>query len=198
MTGTSFPSEIDDPIVAGALKHFKASVDAWSEAAYSRPRFNESRLSESRFNESRPAARSAQHNWRLAASWALGCLLIAGSLAGGLFEHHQRQEAARAAEIKAAEQKVRLAARNVPRPCPRDQHHHQTAATGREARRQSGRESAGNGRQRCIAAGSSGHGAAGANDGRQRHELKITKQDSKKQTEKAGKGPLLRQGGRNQ
>ena len=30
--------ECDDPVVAGALRHFKASVDAWSGAAYSRPR----------------------------------------------------------------------------------------------------------------------------------------------------------------
>jgi hypothetical protein len=104
LAGKSFPSEIDDPIVAdpvmsGALKHFKASVDAWSEAAYSRPKFN----------ESRSAVPVAQHSWRLAASWSLGCLLVAGSLAGGLYEHHQRLEAVRAAEMKAAEQKLRLA-----------------------------------------------------------------------------------------
>ena len=108
LAGKSFPSEIDDPIVAdpvmsGALKHFKASVDAWSEAAYSRPKSYESRL-----NESKSMVRTAQHTWRLAASWALGCLLVAGSLAGGLYEHHQRQEAARAAEMKAAEQKAEL------------------------------------------------------------------------------------------
>ena len=30
--------EIDDPALAQALEHFKASVDAWSAAAYSRPR----------------------------------------------------------------------------------------------------------------------------------------------------------------
>jgi hypothetical protein len=118
LAGKSFPSEIDDPIVAdpvmsGALKHFKASVDAWSEAAYSRPRFYESR-----FNESRPAVRTAQHSWRLAASWALGCLLVAGSLAGGLYEHHQRQEAARVAEMKAAEQRMRLAAEQRVTPMP--------------------------------------------------------------------------------
>jgi hypothetical protein len=95
--------EIDDPMVAGALKHFKASVDAWSEAAYSRPRFNESR-----FNESRSVVRTAQHSWRLAASWALGCVIVTGSLAGGLYEHRQRQEAARAAEIKAEAQKAAL------------------------------------------------------------------------------------------
>jgi hypothetical protein len=103
LAGKSFPGEIDDPIVAGALKHFKASVDAWSEAAYSRPK---------------SMTRTARHTWRLAASWALGCLMVAGSLAGGLFEHHQRQEAARAAEMKAAEQKVRLAAEQRVTPMP--------------------------------------------------------------------------------
>jgi hypothetical protein len=93
---------VADPVMSGALKHFKASVDAWSEAAYSKPRFSESRL-----NEMKSTA-VAQHNWRLAASWALGCLLAAGSLAGGLYEHRQRQEAARAAEIKAEAQKAAL------------------------------------------------------------------------------------------
>jgi hypothetical protein len=90
---------VADPVVAGALKHFKASIDTWSEAAYSSPKSSEMK-----------STAVAHHNWRLAASWALGCLLIAGSLAGGLYERHQRQEAARAAEMKAAEQKVRLAA----------------------------------------------------------------------------------------
>ncbi len=93
LAGKSLPSEIDDPIVAGALKHFKASVDAWSEAAYSRQK---------------SMAQTAQHTWRLAASWALGCLLIAGSLAGGLYERHQRQEAVRAAEMKTQAQKAAL------------------------------------------------------------------------------------------
>ena len=85
--------EIDDPIVAGALKHFKASVDAWSEAAYSRPR---------------AAERTAQRTWRPAAGWALGCLLAAGSLSGTWYERHVRQESARIAAIKAAEQKGAL------------------------------------------------------------------------------------------
>jgi hypothetical protein len=99
LAGKFFQGEIDDPIVAGALKHFKVSVDAWSEAAYSRPKYAKSRLSESRL---------AARNWRLAASWALGCLMVAGSLGGGLYEHHKRQQAARAAEMKAAEQKAEL------------------------------------------------------------------------------------------
>jgi hypothetical protein len=97
LAGKVFAGEIDDPIVAGALKHFKASVDAWSEAAYSQPR---------------TAVMQARHTWRLASTWALGCLLAAGSLAGTLYERHVRQEAARIeatkAAIKAAQQKVAL------------------------------------------------------------------------------------------
>ena len=87
--------EIDDPMVAGALENFKVSVDAWSDAAYNRPP---------------TVVRTARHNWRLAATWALGCMLAAGSLAGGLYERHQRQELARIeaskAAINAAEQKA--------------------------------------------------------------------------------------------
>jgi hypothetical protein len=89
--------EIDDPLVTGALEHFKASVNAWSEAAYCRPR---------------TVVKTARHTWRMAASWALGCLLAAGSLAGGLYERHVRQESARIAgmkaALKAAEQKAAL------------------------------------------------------------------------------------------
>jgi hypothetical protein len=85
--------EINDPIVEGALKHFKASIDAWSEAAYSQPR---------------TVVRTAKHIWRLAAAWALGCLLAAASLAGAMHERHARQESARIAAIKAAEQKAAL------------------------------------------------------------------------------------------
>ncbi|HVN94673.1 MAG TPA: hypothetical protein VMT38_13315 [Terracidiphilus sp.] len=83
--------EVDDPIVADALRHFKSSVDYWSEAAYSQPR---------------TARLGTQLKWRMAASWALGCLLAAASVAGTLYEHHAGREAARIAAIKAAEQKA--------------------------------------------------------------------------------------------
>jgi hypothetical protein len=90
--------EIDDPMVVGALENFKSSLNAWSEAvraeaAYSRPR---------------TAVRTVRHagaSWRLAATWVIACVLAAGSLAGGLYERHQRQELARIAALKAAEQK---------------------------------------------------------------------------------------------
>lgn len=83
--------EICDPELDAVLKHFKASVDAWSEAAYSRPR---------------TVARTARHSWRLAASWALGCVLAAGSLTGGLYQRHHRQQLAKIAAQQAAQKAV--------------------------------------------------------------------------------------------
>jgi hypothetical protein len=75
-----------------ALGHFKASMDAWSYAALSQPRA-----------AAKLAARPAAAGWRMAASWALGCLLVMGSLAGAAHEIYQRQEAARIAAQKAAQ-----------------------------------------------------------------------------------------------
>jgi hypothetical protein len=82
--------EIDDPVVEQALRNFKASVDALSEAAMSRPR----------------TVRAVRPSWRLAASWAMGCVLAAGSLSGALYVRQQRQDAARIAATKAAAQKA--------------------------------------------------------------------------------------------
>jgi len=75
-----------------ALKHFKASMDAWSDSAYSRPRT--------------AAKLAVRHSWRIAAVWALGCLLAAGSLAGAGYGIYHRQELARIAAQKAAEQRA--------------------------------------------------------------------------------------------
>ena len=83
--------EMEDPVLAEALKNFKASVDAWSEAAYSRPR---------------TVAATKRHSWRLAAGWALGCVLAFGSLAGGVYERYHSQELARIAVMTAAQQKA--------------------------------------------------------------------------------------------
>ncbi len=74
-----------------AIGNFRQCVHAWSEAAYSRPRVE---------------ARVARHrSWRLAVGWALGCVLAAGSLTGGLYERHHRQELARIAAAQAARQR---------------------------------------------------------------------------------------------
>jgi hypothetical protein len=87
----SLAGENEDLLVAQALKNFKASVDAWSETAMSRPR----------------SVKTVRSTWRLAAGWALGCVLAAGSLSGGLYERHHGQELARiAAAQKAQAQKA--------------------------------------------------------------------------------------------
>ena len=86
----------DSPEVEQALKHFKASMDAWSDAALSRPRM--------------VVNRALGRSWQLAASWALGCLLAAGSLTIAVHEVVHRQEMARLAgheaEQKAAAQRA--------------------------------------------------------------------------------------------
>lgn len=87
-----------EPELEAALRNFRASVQAWSEAEYSRPR---------------TAMLAQQHaSWRLALGWALGCVLAAGSLAGGLYaRRHQQQLAAQAAALQAAHQRQLAAER---------------------------------------------------------------------------------------
>jgi hypothetical protein len=88
-------SEALDQEFEQALRNFRLSVHAWSEAAYNRPR----------------AVKTVrQRSWRLAAGWALGCVLVAGSVSGGVYERHHRQELARiAAAARAAEQQKQAA-----------------------------------------------------------------------------------------
>ena len=71
-----------------ALEHFKASMDAWSDAALRRPRT--------------VTEMAARRNWRLAASWALGSMLVAGTLAGAVYQVVHRQEMAKQAAQTAA------------------------------------------------------------------------------------------------
>ncbi|MGP8175707.1 MAG: hypothetical protein ACLP7O_14330 [Terracidiphilus sp.] len=87
------------PELAQVLKNFRASVLAWSDAAYSRPR---------------TAVKTVrQRSWRLAAGWALGCALVAGGVSGGVHERHHRQELARMAAARAAEQQRLVAEQRV-------------------------------------------------------------------------------------
>jgi hypothetical protein len=60
-----------------ALSNFRLSVHSWSEAEFSRPR-----------TVVEPVRRRI---WRLAAGWALGCILVAGSVSGGVYEHHLKE-----------------------------------------------------------------------------------------------------------
>jgi uncharacterized protein HemX len=71
-------SELDE-----ALTNFRLSVHAWSEAAFSRPR----------------TAVAPRRVWRLAAGWALGCVLIAGGASAGVWQHQQREMRIAAARV---------------------------------------------------------------------------------------------------
>jgi hypothetical protein len=88
-----------DPVVEQALADFRLSVHAWSEAAYSRPRM---------------PMQAAHSGWRMAATWALGCVLVAGGLSGAALEHHHREVLARLrAEQQAQQQKLAAQQRNA-------------------------------------------------------------------------------------
>jgi hypothetical protein len=85
-----------DASLEQALRNFKAAVHAWGETELNRPRM---------------VAKSVpKRSWRLAAVWALGCVLAAGGIGGGVYEHHQRLEMARIAAARAAEQRKMAAA----------------------------------------------------------------------------------------
>jgi hypothetical protein len=90
-----------DPELGQALAHFRASVHAWGQAAYGRPR-NAAQMTGTQM--------AARASWRPALGWAPGwvltCVLIAGGLSGGFYEHHHRQVMARMAE-QAREAKAR-------------------------------------------------------------------------------------------
>jgi hypothetical protein len=58
-----------------ALRHFRLSMHAWSDAAYSRPRA--------------VALPTRSTIWRKAAGWALGCVLVLGVASEGVYQHEQ-------------------------------------------------------------------------------------------------------------
>ncbi len=85
-----------DPVLQQALSEFKASVHAWSDAEFHRPRAVRSTV--------------AQRTWRLAVGWGLAAVLLAGTGSAGVYEHHQRQVAAQAAAAREAERQREIAA----------------------------------------------------------------------------------------
>jgi hypothetical protein len=84
-------SEPQDAIFNEALRNFKLSVDAWSQAACTTRRVVEL---------------APRRNWRPAAAWALGCALVASSVSGVVYQRHEEQlKAKQAAAQFAAQQK---------------------------------------------------------------------------------------------
>ena len=69
-------AELDDPNLRDVLLEFKASVHAWSDAAYSA----------ARTAPTRPAIA-----WRRTLAWALSLVLASGALSGAVYERHHQQ-----------------------------------------------------------------------------------------------------------
>jgi hypothetical protein len=94
-------TEAMEPELRQALGNFRSSVTAWSEAVMTRPR------------EVKAPART---NWSFLTKWALGVVVFAGTVSGGLYQNQRQLEAARveaaavAATARAAEQQRELAA----------------------------------------------------------------------------------------
>jgi uncharacterized protein HemX len=79
-----------------ALRDFRLSIHAWSEAAFSHQR-------------TAVAPVATRKVWRLAVGWALGCVLVAGGASAGLWQHQQREirnAAARVAEQQRLQERL--------------------------------------------------------------------------------------------
>jgi len=87
-----------EPDLREALGNFKASVDAWSDAMMSRPR---------------EANAPARTNWSAVTKWALGCVVFAGTVSGGLYQNHKQVEAAKVEAARIAEQQRAMEAARV-------------------------------------------------------------------------------------
>jgi uncharacterized protein HemX len=88
--------EEQDPVLKQALGDFKASVRAWSEAAYHRPRT----VSEA----------VVRRSWRLAGGLSLAAVLLAATVSGALYEHHRAQVLGQLTAEREAVQQRQLAA----------------------------------------------------------------------------------------
>ena len=78
-----------DPELEQALRNFRSSVHAWSDAEYQQPRL--------------VAVAPRRLAWRKAAAWALGSVLMAGGVGGGLLGYRYQQEQARISAAREAE-----------------------------------------------------------------------------------------------
>jgi hypothetical protein len=82
-------AETLEPEFREALTNFKASVDAWSEAMVSRPR---------------AVKGPARTNWSAVTKWALGCVVFAGTVSGGVYQNHRQEVAQKIEAARLAEQ----------------------------------------------------------------------------------------------
>jgi hypothetical protein len=89
-----------DEKMLSALRDFRASVHAWSEGEFSRPR--------------RVVSLEHRNAWRRSVIWALSLVMAAGVAGTGVYEHHQRAELARQVQVqREMEQKRQLEAQKA-------------------------------------------------------------------------------------
>ena len=87
-----------EPELREAIGNFKSSVEAWSDAALSRPR---------------QVAAPARSDRAWMAKWALGSVVLVATVSGGVFQNHRQQEFAKAEAARIAQQQRELAAERV-------------------------------------------------------------------------------------
>jgi uncharacterized protein HemX len=91
--GQKLEPEPLEPNLFETLRDYRLSVHAWSDAEFTRSR--------------RAFAYSSRRfAWRLAAGWALSCVLVAGSVSAGIWDHHRREAQATAAREALHEREV--------------------------------------------------------------------------------------------
>jgi hypothetical protein len=98
VTGQAEDPERLEPELRKILGDFKLSVDAWSETMISRPR---------------EAKAPARKNWSAVTKWALGCVVFAGTVSGGVYQNHMQVEAAKVEAARIAGQQRSLEAAKV-------------------------------------------------------------------------------------
>jgi len=87
-------SEAISPELDEALRNFRLSVHAWSDAAY---------------NRSRTVAVATRSTvWRAAVGWALGCALVVGIVTGGVFQYQRGLYERNLNQQRAAEQQRKM------------------------------------------------------------------------------------------
>jgi len=99
LPGQANDAEMLEPELREALGDFKLSVEAWGEAMMSRPR---------------AAKAPARTNWSAVTKWALGCVVFAGTVSGGLYQNHKQLEAQKIEAARIAEQQRAIEAAKVP------------------------------------------------------------------------------------
>ena len=87
-----------EPELREAIGNFKSSVEAWSDAALSRPR---------------QAAVPARSDRAWMTRWALGTLVLVATVFGGVYQNHRQQEFAKAEAARVAQQQQEMVAQRA-------------------------------------------------------------------------------------